>query len=167
MTKKHGTYDQHNTTHTGTSSGGYGGSTSSTPSLKHTLAHMTPAPCPGFAAAEMRQQQQQRGMVQLSHCIRCLENEVHQTLAVVDVDTGELLNYRQLTQSTKHKKTWSLSSANKFKCLANGIDNRITNPTNSIEFIYQHEIPKECKRDIMYGQFVCIVRPKKAETNQT
>jgi hypothetical protein len=37
--------------------------------------------------------------------------------------------------------------------------------TNTIEFIYQHEVPKEQKRDIMYGQFVCTVRPKKAEPN--
>ncbi len=70
-------------------------------------------------------------------------------------------------RSTKYKKAWSLSSANKFERLANGIGGRIKNPTNTIEFIYQHEVPKEQKRDVTYGRFVCTVQPKKAEPNQT
>ncbi len=85
----------------------------------------------------------------------------------MDADTGKLLNYRQLMRSTKYKKAWSLSSANKFGRLANGIGGRIKNPTNTIEFIYQHKVPKEQKQDVTYGQFVCTVRPKKAKPNQT
>jgi hypothetical protein len=54
----------------------------------------------------------------------------------MDADTGKLLNYRQLMRSTKYKKAWSLSSANEFGRLANGIGGRIKNPTNTIEFIY-------------------------------
>ncbi len=61
----------------------------------------------------------------------------------MDVDTGKLLNYRQLIRSTKYKKAWSLSSANKFGQLANGISGRIKNPTNTIKFIYQHKVLKE------------------------
>jgi hypothetical protein len=53
-------------------------------------------------------------MVQLTRRITRLENEVHQVLAVMDADTGKLLNYRQLVRSTKYKKAWCLSSANKF-----------------------------------------------------
>jgi hypothetical protein len=56
-------------------------------------------------------------------------------MAVMDSDTGKLLNYRQLMQSTKYRKAWSLSSANEFGRLANGIGVRIKNPTNTIEFI--------------------------------
>ncbi len=55
---------------------------------------LPPSRCPGFAAAVMRQQLHQRGMVWLSRCITQLENEVHQALAVMDADTGKLLNYR-------------------------------------------------------------------------
>ncbi len=88
-------------------------------------------------------------------------------MAVVDTDTGKLLNYRQLMRSTKYKKAWSLSSANKFGGLANGIGGRIKNPTNTIKFIYQHKVPKEQKLDVINGQFVFTVRPKKAEPNQT
>ncbi len=94
-----------------------------------------------------------------------MENKVHQALAVIDADTGKLLNYMQLIRSMKHKRAWSRSSANKFGRLANGIDGTIKNPNNTIEFIYQHEVPKEQKRDVTYGQFVCTVRPEKAEPN--
>jgi hypothetical protein len=123
--------------------------------------------CPGFAAAMMGQQQHQRGMVQLTQRITRLVNKVHQALAVMDADTGKLLNYRQLMRSTKYKKAWSLSLANKFGWLANGIGSRKKNTTNTIEFIYQHEVPKEQKWEVTYRQFVCTVRPKKAEPNQT
>jgi hypothetical protein len=43
----------------------------------------------------------------------------------MDADTGKLLKYRQLIISTKYKKAWSLSSANKFGRLANCIGGRI------------------------------------------
>ncbi len=41
------------------------------------------------------------------------------------------------------------------------------NPTNTIEFICQHEVPTKRMKDVTYRQFVCIVRPEKAEPNQT
>jgi hypothetical protein len=124
-----------------------------------------PSHQPGFAAAVMRQQRHQCGMVCLSQCITRLENEVHQAMAVMDADTGKLLNYRQLMRSTKYRKAWSLSSANKFGVLANGISGRIKNPTNTIKFICQHEVPTEQMKDVTYGQFVCTVRPEKVEPN--
>jgi hypothetical protein len=87
-------------------------------------------------------------MVRLSRCITRLENKVNQAMAVMDADTGKLLNYRQLMRSTKYKEAWSLSSANKFGQLANGIGSRIKNPTNTIEFIFQHEVPTERLKDV-------------------
>jgi hypothetical protein len=87
-------------------------------------------------------------------------------MAVMDKDTGKLLNYRQLMNSLKYKKAWSLSATNKFGRLANGIGGRIKNPTNTIEFIFQHKVPADHRKDVKYGQFVCSVRPKKAEPNQ-
>jgi hypothetical protein len=120
---------------------------------------------PGFTAAVMRQQRHQRGMVCLTRHITRLENEVQHAMAVMDADTGELLNYRQLMRSTKYRQAWSLSLANKFGRLANGIGGRIKNPTNTIEFIFQHKVPTEWMKDVTYGQFVCTVRPDKAEPN--
>ena len=70
-------------------------------------------------------------------------------------------------RNTKYKEAWSLSSANEFGRLANGIGGRIKNPTKTIEFIFQHEVPTERMKDITYGQFVFTVRPEKAEPNWT
>jgi hypothetical protein len=114
----------------------------------------------------MKQQRHQRGMFRLSRRITQLENEVHQAMAVMDADTGKLLNYRQLMRSTKYRKAWSHSSATKFGRLANGIGGRKKNPTNTIEFIFQHKVPTERMQDVTYGQFVCTVQPEKAEPYQ-
>jgi hypothetical protein len=43
-----------------------------------------------------------------------MENEVQQALAVMERDTGWLLNYQQLICNPKYKKAWNLLTANKF-----------------------------------------------------
>ena len=43
-----------------------------------------------------------------------LENEVHEAMAVMDAETGKLLNYKQLMRNPKYKKKWDISSANEF-----------------------------------------------------
>jgi len=96
-----------------------------------------------------------------------LESEVHQALAVMDTQTGKMLNYRQLMWHPDHKGPWSLSSTNEFGRLANGVGGRIKNPTNTIKIIHKHEAPHDRRKDITYGQFVCTVRPEKAESNRT
>jgi len=53
-------------------------------------------------------------MVCLKRRITQLENEVNHAMAVMDADTGKLLNYRQLMRSTKYREAWSLSAANEF-----------------------------------------------------
>jgi hypothetical protein len=88
----------------------------------------TPTRQPGYAAAVMKQQQHQRRLVQLTCRITKMENKVNQAMAVMDKDTGKLLNYRQLMNSPKYKKAWSLSAANEFRRLANGIGGRIKTP---------------------------------------
>lgn len=96
-----------------------------------------------------------------------LEQDVEQAMHVLDKESGKLLNYRQLLQHPKYKKEWSLSSANEFGRLAQGVGGRIKNPTNTIRFIRENEIPKERRKDVTYGSFVCTVRPEKAEPNRT
>ena len=58
-------------------------------------------------------------------------------------------------------------AANEFGRLANGVDNRIKNPTNTIQFIHKKHIPHDCRKDVMYGSFVCSVQPEKKEKNRT
>ncbi len=88
-------------------------------------------------------------------------------MAVMDKDPVAMLNYCQLLNNPKFSKQWHFSSANEFGRLANGVGGRIKNPTNTIQFIHEHEVPKERKKDVMYGSFQCILRPEKAEPNQT
>jgi hypothetical protein len=85
-------------------------------------------------------------------------------MAVMDKDTGKLLNYRQLINSLKYKNVWSLSAAHEFGQLEKGIRGRIKNPTNTIEFIFQHDVPADRMKDITYGQFVCLVRQRQNPT---
>ena len=96
-----------------------------------------------------------------------IENKVHQAMVIMDEETGQLLNYRQLLHGAKYKKQWSTSSTNEFGRLANGIGNRIKNPTNPIHFIHRKDSPQECRKDVTYGSFVCSVRPEKKEKNRT
>ncbi len=51
--------------------------------------------------------------------------------------------------------------------LANGIGGRIKNPTNTLEFIFQHDVPIERMKDVTYEHFMCTMRPEKAEPNRT
>ncbi len=87
-------------------------------------------------------------------------------MAVMDKDTGKLLTYMHLMNSPKYKKAWSLSAANNFEQLENGIGGRIKNPTNTIEFIFQHKVLADCIKDVTNGQLVCAVRPEKTEPTQ-
>jgi hypothetical protein len=95
-----------------------------------------------------------------------LESNIHQASAVMDKDSGKLLNYRQLLRSPKYKKEWSISAANEFGRLAQGVGGRIKG-TNTIKFIHQCDVPKNRLKDVTYGQFVCTERPEKAEKNRT
>ena len=95
-----------------------------------------------------------------------LENEVQKALAVMDKKSGKMLNYRQLMRHPDYKGPWSLSSANEFGRLANGVGGRIKG-TNTIRFIRKDEVPVGRRKDVTYGQFVCTVRPEKKEQNRT
>ena len=64
----------------------------------------------------------------------------------------------------KHKETWSKSSANEFGRLANGVGGRIKG-TNTINFIHKRNVWSKQMKDVTYGQFVCCIRPEKAETH--
>jgi hypothetical protein len=79
----------------------------------------------------------------------------------MDRDSGKLLNYKQLMNHPKYKKQWSTSSANEFGRLAQGVGGRIKHPTNTIHFNQEDQIPREHKKDVTYGSFVCTVRPEK------
>ena len=88
-------------------------------------------------------------------------------MAVIDEQTGRLLNHKQLMRDPKYKKNWSTFSANEFGRLANGVSGRIKNPTNTIKFIRRKYIPGSIRKDVTYGSFVCNVRNEKSKKNRT
>ena len=82
----------------------------------------------------------------------------------METDTRKVLSYRQ---KLRNQNNWIESSANEFGQLANGFGGRIKNPTNTIAFIGRRGIPHNRLKDVTYGQLICIVLPKKKETNRT
>ena len=135
--------------------------------------HQTPAPDTTAMSTRARQQAKARKDQPPATRTRSktsklskLEREVHHALAVLDRRTGRLLKYRQLLNHPDYRHDWTRSSANEFGRLANGVGGRIKG-TNTIEFVTLHSIPRERRRDVTYGQFVCTVRPEKAEPNRT
>ena len=94
-----------------------------------------------------------------------LENEVHQAMAVMDTNSGKLLNYRQLMRHPKHKKDWEISPANEFGRLTNGVGGHIKG-TNTIKSVYKCEVPSNRMKVVTCSQFVYSVHPKKCEKNQ-
>eukprot|EP00804_Cyclotella_cryptica_P005133 CCRYP_011532-RA/>CCRYP_011532-RA protein AED:0.44 eAED:0.44 QI:0/-1/0/1/-1/1/1/0/295 len=95
-----------------------------------------------------------------------LENEVHKALAEMDKSTGKLLNYHQLLWHPVYQGDWTISSANEFGRLAQGVGGRIKG-TDTIRFICKSDIPQDRRKDVTYGRFVCNARPEKAEPNRT
>ena len=47
------------------------------------------------------------------------------------------------------------------------MEERIKNPTNTIWFIKRGDIPRERRKDVTYGSFVCNVQPEKEEQERT
>ena len=118
----------------------------------HTNKHTGPA-------AAVEQQCNRKILRHLTTRTKCIENEVHQAMAVINTESGKLLNYRQLMRDPQYKKQWSISSANEFGRLANGVGGRIKG-TNTIKFVHKHNVPHKRMKDVIYGQFVCSVRAK-------
>ena len=82
-----------------------------------------------------------------------MENEVQQALAVMDKETGKLINYCQIMRHPKYRKAWSILAANKFGQLTQGVGGRI-NGINTIHCIHRHKVPPKRLNDVTYRQFV-------------
>ena len=80
--------------------------------------------------------------------------------AVLDQDTGDLLEYRHLLKHPKLKETWDGGHAKKVRRLAQGLLG-IVEGTDTIKFILKGEIPVDRLKDCTYSRIVCNVRPEK------
>jgi hypothetical protein len=96
------------------------------------------------------------------HIIDRMEQNIERAMAVMDHDSGKMMNYRQLRKHPKYNKAWTTSSANEFGRLASGVGGRVKG-TKTIRFLHQDDIPQKRRKDITYGSFQCNVRPEKIE----
>ena len=89
--------------------------------------------------------------------------------AVLDGDTGKLLEYRHLMKTPKYKDIWGNSFGNEVGRLAQGTTGRISkeNTTNTMFFIAQDEIPPDRRRDVTYARVVYNYRGQKKEKERT
>ncbi|EED95555.1 predicted protein [Thalassiosira pseudonana CCMP1335] len=90
---------------------------------------------------------QNKGLSRLAKHVYELENDISQALEVMDAKTGNMLSYRQLMNHQDYRGEWSLSSANEFGRLANGVGNRIKKPSNTIRFIRYQDLPPDRRKD--------------------
>ena len=84
--------------------------------------------------------------------------------SVLDHDTGQLLEYRQLLKNPKFKEIWTRSAADEFGRLAQGIGGRIKS-IHTIHFIHKREIPADRLKDVTY--IVCLQRPNREEGSKS
>jgi hypothetical protein len=69
--------------------------------------------------------------------------------AVLDKDTGELMEYRALMKNPKYRKLYGESYTKELGRLAQGIPGKVTG-TNTIFFINKTDVPADQWRDITY-----------------
>ena len=86
--------------------------------------------------------------------------------ASVDMETGMLLEYGKLLKHQKFAKNWSISAANEFGQLAQGIGGKVTG-INTIYFIHKSEVPPDQFTGVTCIRFVCNVCTDKKEPNRT
>ena len=86
--------------------------------------------------------------------------------AVLDMDTGELLEMRHLLINPKYKEVWGKSYTTKLGRLAQGIPG-VSEGTNTIVFITLDEIPMDRRRNITYGRICANFRPEKTDPNRS
>lgn len=94
--------------------------------------------------------------------------------SVMDEDTGELLEFRQLRKHPKYKKIWDTSYANELGRLCQGVGESPMNPmmqrvkgTDTFRVIKYEDIPRDRRKEIRHTTVVCEVRPDKDDPNRT
>jgi hypothetical protein len=79
--------------------------------------------------------------------------------AVLDEETGDLLEYRHLLKHPKYKDIWSKSFGKEIR--------RLATTTETIAFMSKEMIPQNRRKDITYGRIVCNHRSEKTDPYRT
>jgi hypothetical protein len=80
--------------------------------------------------------------------------------AVLNNETGELMEYRHLVANPKYRDTWKNVYGKELGRLAQGLPG-IVNSTNTIAFIHKTSVPTERWKNITYGCIVANFCPEK------
>ena len=83
--------------------------------------------------------------------------------AVLNEETGELMEYRHLIADPKYRNIWKPAYGKYFFCLAQGLPD-IVDGTNTLIFIYKNEVPADRWKDVTYGRICANYRPEKSDT---
>jgi hypothetical protein len=84
--------------------------------------------------------------------------------AVLNKDTGDLMEMQQLLQNPKYSELWEKSYTKELGRLAQGVLG--AKGTDTIVFIKYNDIPLDRQRHITYGKTVVIYRPEKDDPNR-
>ena len=89
-------------------------------------------------------------------------------MPVLDPDTGNTMEYRQLCRNTKYKELWDKSYCNKLSCLCQGIGKENNGPkkqriaeTETFKVIRYEDILQERRKEVFHTKVVCEVLPHK------
>ena len=85
--------------------------------------------------------------------------------AVLNKDTGDLMEMRQLLQNPKYSEVWGKSYTKELGRLAQGVPG--TKGTDTIVFIKYNAIPLDRRRHVTYCRTVVMYRPEKDDPNRT
>ncbi len=123
---------------------------------------------------------QRRGIITQDHMLTALEVAAHRSpftaqnaasrrfplkflheaaSAILDEDTGKLLEYRHLMKHPKYKDVWMKSFGTEIR--------RLVTTTETIFFRKKSEIPADRRKDITYGRIVCVYRSEKKDPYRT
>jgi hypothetical protein len=78
--------------------------------------------------------------------------------AVIDGETGEVMEYRHLLKNPKHRERWQNAFGREIR--------RLATTTETIKFIKMSEIPKDRLKDQTYARIVANERPEKADPDR-
>jgi hypothetical protein len=85
--------------------------------------------------------------------------------AVLDPETGKLLEYRHLTKKPQFKEVWSKTGSKEIGRLAQGVPG-VVDGTNTIFFIDYDQIPKDRRKDVTYTRICVNFCPEKEDPNR-
>ena len=85
--------------------------------------------------------------------------------AVLNEETGDLLDYCNLIKKPQHKEVWGGSFGKEVGHLAQGLSG-IVEDTGIFDLIFKHEIPDNRLKYITYARSVCNHRPENKDTNR-